>query len=96
MGIVWENMTPSTELPRDFCAGIGPLWLGIVLVSFNFKFLQILLGKVFDFHVMPHKRLANNVKISGEGIIYTKSPDFTYILNQKSIVTLLYLYWANP
>ena len=29
---MWENMTPSTELPRDFCAGIGPLQLGVVLV----------------------------------------------------------------
>ena len=25
-------MTPSTELPRDFCARIGPLQLGVVLV----------------------------------------------------------------
>ena len=25
---------PSTELPRDFCAGIGPLQLSIVLVFF--------------------------------------------------------------
>ena len=24
----------STELPRDFCAGIGPLQLGVVLVFF--------------------------------------------------------------
>ena len=31
---VGENTTPSTELPRDFCAGIGPLQLGVVLVSF--------------------------------------------------------------
>ena len=23
-------MTPSTELPLDFCAGIGPLQLGII------------------------------------------------------------------
>ena len=23
---------PSTELPRDFCAGIGPLQLSVVLV----------------------------------------------------------------
>ena len=39
MGILWENTTPSTELPRDFCAGIGPLQLGVVLVLFfnNFK-----------------------------------------------------------
>ena len=37
MDIVWENSTPSTELPLDFCAGIGPLQLGVVLVlkSFN-------------------------------------------------------------
>ena len=32
LGIVWENTTPSTELPRDFSAGIGPLHLGVVLV----------------------------------------------------------------
>ena len=30
---MWENTTPSTELPRDFCAGIGPLQLGVVLVK---------------------------------------------------------------
>ena len=33
---MWENMTPSTELPRDFCTGIGPLQLDVVLVSFLF------------------------------------------------------------
>ena len=28
-----EKIRPlSTELPRDFCAGIGPLQLGVVLV----------------------------------------------------------------
>ena len=32
LGLVWENTTPSTELPIDFCAGIGPLQLGVVLV----------------------------------------------------------------
>ena len=32
MGIVGENTAPSTELPRDFCAGIGPRQLGVVLV----------------------------------------------------------------
>ena len=30
---MWENTTPSTELPRDHCAGIGPLQLGVVLVG---------------------------------------------------------------
>ena len=33
---MWENTTPSTELPRDFCAGIGPLQLGVVLVTIIF------------------------------------------------------------
>ena len=33
LDIVWENTTPSTELPRDICAGIVPLQLGVVLVS---------------------------------------------------------------
>ena len=33
---MWENTTPSTELPRDFCAGIGMLQLGVVLVSKTF------------------------------------------------------------
>ena len=28
------NTTPNTELPRDFCAGIGRLQLGVVLFFF--------------------------------------------------------------
>ena len=27
-------MAPGTEFARDFCAGIGPLQLGVVLVLF--------------------------------------------------------------
>ena len=34
---MWENTTPSTELPRDLCARIGPLQLGVVLVLLCFK-----------------------------------------------------------
>ena len=30
--IRWENTTPYTEFAYDFCAGIGPLQLGVVLV----------------------------------------------------------------
>ena len=30
-------MAPGTEFARDFCAGIGPLQLGVVLVDFFFK-----------------------------------------------------------
>ena len=33
----WENMAPRTEFTRDFCAGIGPLQLGVVLVFFPSK-----------------------------------------------------------
>ena len=29
-------MSPGTEFARDFCAGIGPLQLGVVLVCFCF------------------------------------------------------------
>ena len=31
-------MAPGTEFARDFCAGIGPLQLGVVLVYYNFIF----------------------------------------------------------
>ena len=31
-----ENMATGTEFARDFCAGIGPLQLGIVLVYIIF------------------------------------------------------------
>ena len=30
-------MAPGTEFPRDFCAGIGPLQLGVVLVIYFFQ-----------------------------------------------------------
>ena len=43
-------MTPSTELPRDFCAGIGPLQLGVVLVSFIlWVFLLLFQATSLDF-----------------------------------------------
>ena len=31
-------MAPGTEFARDFCGGIGPLQLGVVLVFFLFLF----------------------------------------------------------
>ena len=35
-------MVPGTEFARDFCAAIGPLQLGVVLVIFVFEtFCQI-------------------------------------------------------
>ena len=33
-------MAPGTEFTRDFCAGIGPLQLGVVLVFFTFKQIE--------------------------------------------------------
>ena len=32
MGIWWKNTALGTEFARNFCAGIGPLQLGDVLV----------------------------------------------------------------
>ena len=33
-------MSPGTEFARDFCAGIGPLQLGVVLVTILYLFIQ--------------------------------------------------------
>ena len=50
LGILSENMTPSTELPRDFCAGIGPLQLGVVLVVFLFTSdILMMIEKLINF-----------------------------------------------
>ena len=34
-------MSPDTEFARDFCAGIGPLQLGVVLVFFRFQYFHV-------------------------------------------------------
>ena len=49
LAIVWENTTPSTELPRDFSSGIGPLQLGVVLVLVSFTVIcqQLIFVKTF-------------------------------------------------
>ena len=55
-GIVWENMTHSTELPRDFCAGISPLQLGVVLVFNKIKtidYIDLILSGI-HIHSMLH------------------------------------------
>ena len=33
---MWEDIAPDTEFTRYFCAGIGPLQLGVVLVRIMF------------------------------------------------------------
>ena len=58
LGIVWENTTPCTELPRDFCAGIGPLQLGVVLVFF-----------IFDDPVAMHCHYYTQMKILTCGLL---------------------------
>ena len=40
----------STELPHDFCAGIGPLQLGVVLVLSLFIFGSILDDRLKETH----------------------------------------------
>ena len=42
-------MAPGTEFARDFCAGIGPLQLGVVLVSFIFGLLSVVVFFVVVF-----------------------------------------------
>ena len=51
---MWENTTPSTELPRDFYAGIGPLQLGVVLVF-------IIIKEPMSVQIPKHKYLFSNV-----------------------------------
>ena len=42
MGLVWENtaLGLGTKLPHNLCAGIGPLQLGVVLVSLTFPIVS--------------------------------------------------------
>ena len=53
------NTTPSTELPIYFCAGIGPLRLGVVVVFIHFSFLMKLnkLSDAVGFFSLFGKRL---------------------------------------
>ena len=50
-----EKYDPSTELPYDFCAGIGPLQLGVVFV--------------FDMLIQGfHKGRASTPRHNGQGV----------------------------
>ena len=51
-------MAPGTEFARDFCAGIGPLQLGVVLVCiFCHKLITLNLSNWKPFILIPDKRL---------------------------------------
>ena len=55
-----ENMTPSTELPDDFCAGIGPLLLGVVLVFF-LLFVVVVVSSSFSHKNVGLENFFNSV-----------------------------------
>ena len=56
---------PSTELPRDFCAGIGPVQLGVVLVIGNFhsKYLIGLFSNTLKMFQISNRPIADTNKI---------------------------------
>ena len=64
---MWENTTPSPELPRDFCAGIGPLQLGVVLVVFFINMLMIKLCILISFYFFS---LINTINLFYHNEVY--------------------------
>ena len=72
LGIVWENTTPDTEILRFFCAGIGPLQLGVVLVycmcreqSVVASFFMLVFLKLhsFNFPLLTGQQCEEHIKI---------------------------------
>ena len=65
LGIRWEKTAIGNEFARKFCAGIGPLQLGVVLVSLNFNIRRkshAALGEYVDYS--HHENItANNNRI---------------------------------
>ena len=82
---MWENTPPSTELPRDLCAGIGPLQLGVVLVLFFVVLFFSLIETLHD-HILAKLITLLDQKnlLSPHG-----SPDFG---SRKIITILIFLY----
>ena len=60
-------MTPITELPRNFCAGIGPLQLGVVLVLFLFYFFCCVCNDAFVETLEHRYSILNNIERHGIG-----------------------------
>ena len=84
MGIVWGNTTPSTELPRDFCAGIGPLQLGVVLVIGNRLFNVQTIGEIRIENKQAQRRAAAETAAGKIIVFFTRFIIFQWII----IVTL--------
>ena len=52
---MWENATPGTEIPHIFCAVIGPLQLGVVLVILCLNFVTRVIQDIhFEIMVILH------------------------------------------
>ena len=59
LGIMWENTALGTEFGHNFCAGIGPLQLGFVLVSFVFMCATFYGFDYYMFHIHVVYRITN-------------------------------------
>ena len=80
MGIVWENTTPSTELPHDFCAEIGPLQLGVVLVLYCFVLLLWIIA---------------SMKMCSMNYYMKKHCDYTLMFSYFYFIMYIYSYNCN-
>ena len=71
-GTVLGNTASGTKLPHIFCAGIGPLQLGVVLVLstelfsgiLKFVYLQFATSEVLLCVFCPHRYKLQNVKVA--------------------------------
>ena len=52
---MWENVIPGTQIPHIFCARIGPLQLGVVLVILCLNFVTRVIQDInFEIMVIVH------------------------------------------
>ena len=78
---MWENTTPSTELPRDFCAGIGPLQLAVVLF-FKIIIFSLFMGILTFFSLYnTSKFLKIGFQIKGMYLLTSDMKIFVYIIS---------------
>ena len=84
-------MSPGTEYTRDFCAGIGPLQLGVVLVLFSFicfsYYMYITVYYFAFWHVAYNKHLnLLNLLLTDRALLLTQ-----VIANDLNMVSSLAL-----
>ena len=73
MDIVWENTATGIELPRNFCAWIGPLQLGVVLVYLCFHLPTF--NKMYMFFPGPLDDRRNGLAKDSVGRVCTHAKD---------------------